>query len=107
MLTGPILFRELLTASRRPQTYLRRSTLAAMLVIGIGAFCAVTRIRNPGRATVQEIAAFVRFAFGILLFWQIKLTVPLVVLGIAYTLDFVISIGMPRHGGPLNIFRWK
>jgi ABC-type transport system involved in multi-copper enzyme maturation permease subunit len=78
MLTGPILARELLVASRQPRTYRRRSSLATLMLLILGAIYAACYFRFQGRLSVQEMAAWLQAASAIVVFYQFNLTVWLV-----------------------------
>jgi hypothetical protein len=78
MLIGPILARELLVASRQPRTYRRRSSLATLMLLILGAIYAACSFRDQGRMSVQEMAASSQAASAIVVFYQFNLTVWLV-----------------------------
>ncbi len=78
MPTCPILARELLTAARQTRTYRRRSSLATLMLLILGAFYAACYVWDQGRLSVQEMAAFAKAASAMLVFYQFNLTVWLV-----------------------------
>src|SRR5260370_37657690 len=75
---GPILGRELSAAARRPRTYRRRSSVAALMLLVMAEVCGAPYLWDQGRLTVHEMAAFARAVFVILVLYQVNLTVWLV-----------------------------
>jgi ABC-type transport system involved in multi-copper enzyme maturation permease subunit len=85
MIAGPILTRELLTASRRTQTYRERCVLAALMLVVFCGFYVTSSHWNAGRLSVHELAAVAESAFGWVVLVQFLLTgwlVPVFVAGV-------------------------
>jgi ABC-type transport system involved in multi-copper enzyme maturation permease subunit len=81
----PILARELLTASRRRQTYRERCVLAALVLLAMSGFYAASRFWHGGQLSVHELAGFAQSAFNALMLLQFVLTgwlVPVFVAGV-------------------------
>ena len=55
MPSGPILTRELMTASRRPQTYRQRCALAALMLLVMSGAFATSHLWKPRLLSLHEL----------------------------------------------------